>query len=107
MTVAGTLSPFHRVWVTVMPAGSHERDMGDTARGHDAVCAMVIPLTACKTHALRRQQVGRSTKSPQYPEPRARRVCTAHAPRTVLPLGVGVSLAWPPRTARGAALWYP
>ena len=30
MTVIGTLSPFDRVEVTVMPAGSHERDMGDT-----------------------------------------------------------------------------
>ena len=43
MTVAGTLSPFDQVSVTVMPAGS---DMGETVRGHSAVCAMAMPLTA-------------------------------------------------------------
>ena len=40
MTVAGTLSPFDRVHFTVMPAGSHERDMGAT------VMEMAIPFTA-------------------------------------------------------------
>ena len=32
MAVAGTLSPFDRVWVTVMPAGTHKRDIGETVR---------------------------------------------------------------------------
>ena len=48
MTVAGTLSPFDWVWATVMPTGSHERDIGETVRGHSAVCAMVITFTAWK-----------------------------------------------------------
>ena len=37
MTVAGILSPFDRVEVIVMPAGSHEREMGELVRGHSAV----------------------------------------------------------------------
>ena len=48
MTVAGTLSPFDRVQVIVMQAGSHDRDMGETVRRHSAVCAMVIPFTVWK-----------------------------------------------------------
>ena len=48
ITVAGTPSPFDRVQLTVMPAGSHERDMRQTVWGHNAICAMVIPFTACK-----------------------------------------------------------
>ena len=48
MTVAGTLSPFDRVEVTVMAVGSQERDMGDTVRGHSAASAMVIPFAAWK-----------------------------------------------------------
>ena len=48
MTVAGTLSPFNQVSVTVMPAGSHERDMDETVKRHSAVCAMAIPFTAGK-----------------------------------------------------------
>ena len=48
MTVVGTLSPVDRVWVTVMPTGSHERDMDETVRGHSAACAMVLPFTAWK-----------------------------------------------------------
>ena len=48
MTVAGTLSPFDRVQVTVMPAGSHDRDNckgtwfsmcnGDTFYGLENTC---------------------------------------------------------------------
>ena len=63
MTVAGTLSPFDQVSVTVMPAGS---DMGETVRGHSAVCAMAMPLTAWKHMHFTVEQVGGSTKSPQY-----------------------------------------
>ena len=87
MTVTGTL-PFDRMYVTVMPTGSHERDMGDTVKGHSAVCAMAIPFTAWKHMQFTVEQVGRSTKSPQYTHRartacalRAHRVCTARAPR--------------------------
>ena len=48
MTVAGTLSPFDPVYVTMMPARSHERDMGESEKGQSAVCAMVIPFTTWK-----------------------------------------------------------
>ena len=75
MMVAGTLSPFHRMSVTMMPAGSHKRHMGETVRGHSAVCAMVTPFTAWKHMHFTVEQVGRSTKSPQYKH----RACTAYS----------------------------
>ena len=80
MTVAGTQSPFDRMWVTLMPARSHERDMGETVRGHSAVCAMVVPFTASKRMHFTVEQVGGSTKSPQYTH-RARGACAARAHR--------------------------
>ena len=51
MTVAGTL--FHRL--TVMPAGSHERDTSETVIGHSAVYATVIPFTALEIPAFHGQ----------------------------------------------------
>ena len=66
MTVAGTLSPSDRVWVTVMPAGSHERDMGEAVRGHSAALAKAIPFTAWKRLHFTVEWVGRSTKSNQH-----------------------------------------
>ena len=47
MTVASTRSPLDRMYVTVMPAGSHQRDRGETARGHGAVCAMAWQHMHC------------------------------------------------------------
>ena len=46
ITVASTLSPFDWMWVTLMPVGNHERDMGEIVRGHNAICAMAIPHMA-------------------------------------------------------------
>ena len=49
MTVAGTLSPFDRVWVTVMPAGS----VGETVRGHSAVCGSMWRTVAVRFSPMR------------------------------------------------------
>ena len=46
--MAGTQAPFARVEVTVMAAGSHERDIGHTGKGDRAPCAMGMPFTAWK-----------------------------------------------------------
>ena len=58
--VAGTLSPSDQMSVTVMPAGSHERGMGETVTGHGAVCAMALPFTAWKHIHFIVTQVARS-----------------------------------------------
>ena len=101
MPVAGTPTPFDRVWVRVMSAGSHGRDMSETVRGHGAVCAMAMPFASWKHVHFTVERVGRSTKSPQYTQ-RARTACTspahrvyiARAPRIVLPLWAGESGGW-------------
>ena len=77
MTVGGTLSPFDRVQVRMMPAGGLE-NLGENVRGHSAVCAMAIPFTAWKHFTA--EKVGRSTNSPQYMHC-ARTACAPRAPR--------------------------
>ena len=57
----------------MIPAGNHERDIGETVRGHSAVCAMVISFAAWKHMCFNVKYVGRSTK----PSPHAHCVCTA------------------------------
>ena len=83
MTVAGTQTPFDRVWAAVMPAGSHGRDMGRNCTGaqRSAVCAVAIPVTAWKRVHLTVEQGGRPTESPRY----THRARAARAPRVVLP----------------------
>ena len=56
MKVAGTLSPFDRIQVTVMPAGSHESDMGETVRG-PSICNGNT-FYSLETHALQRRTGG-------------------------------------------------
>ena len=97
MMVAGTLSPFDRMQVTVMPAGSHERDMGETVRGHGAVCAMAIPVTARRHMHFAVEQVDRSAKSPQY----THRVCTAHS----TPSGVSIAMTADAKRLEDAGGW--
>ena len=75
MRVAGTLSPFDWIEVTVMPTGSHERETGEIVRGRHAVCAMAIPVTAWKHMHFTIEYVGTSTKSPQCTH-RVRTVCS-------------------------------
>ena len=77
VTVAGTLSPFDRVQVTVMPAESHERDMGETARRHSAVVQWryLLQLENTRT-SLSNTWIGLRN----HPN-----TCTARASRIVLP----------------------
>ena len=49
--LAATLA-FDWVQVTVMPAGSHKKEILVAAKGHSAVCVMLIPFTAWKHTAL-------------------------------------------------------
>ena len=81
MTVAGPLSPFDWVRVTVMPAGSHDRDMADTVREYTVICAMFIPLTAWNH---RHGPVGKSMELPQY----THHACTVRTPHTGPPQAV-------------------
>ena len=69
-----------------MPAGNHERDMGETGRGHSAVCAMATPFTALKHMHFTVEYGGRSTKSPQD----THGVCTPRPKRIVTPTISGV-----------------
>ena len=63
---AGTLSPVDRMLVTVVPAGSHERDKDEIVRGRNAVCARTTSLTAWKYMHFTVKQAGRSTNKKKW-----------------------------------------
>ena len=57
MTVAGALSPFDRMYVTLMPAGNHARDMGELVWGQRSMCNGNTSYRL-ETHALHCQVRG-------------------------------------------------